>query len=115
MIGEFDMLADYFWEREGKFCLVREDEGFAKYSINGDECYIEDIYVVPEKRKTGIASQMADEIAASAKDHGCKYLVGSVAPEARGSTESMKVLLAYGMRIHSINHEKRLIIMAKEI
>lgn len=93
-------LASYLKEREG-FDVISRDEGFADYRIAGDECYIRSIFVFPDYRKKGIASEMADEIARIAIARGCKYLTGSVDTTAVGAHESVLVLLAYGFKIHS--------------
>lgn len=94
-------LAAYFKEREG-FDSIVTDEGFATYKISGEECYIRDIWVHKDYRKKGIASEMADDIAAIAKKAGCTYLTGSVSTTANHSTESCLVLFAYGFKIHSV-------------
>jgi predicted GNAT superfamily acetyltransferase len=81
----------------GPKILYIEDVGFATYHLNGEECYIEDIYVVPERRKSGEAADLANTICEMAKDAGAKILTGSVNLKANGKEASMKVLLAYGM------------------
>jgi len=108
------LMAKYFEEREG-FFIMETEEAFASYKITEEQCYIKDIYVLPEHRKDGIASNLADKIVEKAKRHGCTMLVGSVSPEANGATNSMKVLLCYGLKLSHINKDEGLIIMAKEI
>jgi hypothetical protein len=93
-------LAAYLKEREG-FDSIINDMGFASYRISGDECYIRDIFVYPDFRKSNVASEIADEIARIAIISGCKYISGSVSTLANGATDSTKVLLAYGFKIHS--------------
>ena len=93
-------LAEYFKEREG-FDSILIDEGFAVYRFLGEECYIKDIWVSSDYRKKGVASELADTIAERARQHGCKYLTGSVSTLANNSTASVKVLLAYGFQVHS--------------
>ncbi len=83
---------------------IEDDKGFATYKFVGnEECYIKDIYVKPEYRKENIAAGYADQIAIIAKEKGCKTLVGSVNTNIKDPTSSMKVLLAYGMKFHSIS------------
>lgn len=92
------MINDYSSERGvGPKVLFKETAGYATYHITDDECYIEDIYVVPEKRKDHIAKNMADEISAIAKDLGCGVLTGSVCLADKNAETNKKVLLAYGM------------------
>lgn len=106
------MFYNYTKERAVKD-IVENDMGFATFVFNGAECYIEDIYVVPEHRCKGAASKLADIIASVAKDRGCKYLTGSVVPSAKGSTESLKVLLAYGFKL--LKSEPNIIYFVKEL
>lgn len=91
-------LAEYFKEWEG-FDSIVTDDAFASYRIVGEECYIREIWVRPELRKTGLASDIADQIAVIAKERGCAFLSGSVNTLGNKPTESTKVLLAYGFKI----------------
>lgn len=93
-------IAAYFKEREGVES-ISFDGGFATYIISGEECYIRDIYVEKDYRNRYLASKMADEITKIAKKAGCKYLTGTVMPSANNSTDSVKVLLSYGFKLHS--------------
>lgn len=91
------MWADYKREREGKEVLEWKD-AFTVYSYPGEGlCYIEDNYVCPKKRKSGIAAAMANEIVIEAKEKGCHTLIGSVDVKSKAPGTNMKVLLAYGM------------------
>jgi|SRR5665213_848726 len=96
-------LAAYLKERED-FDVISRDEGFADYRINGDECYIRSIFVFPDYRKKGIASEMADDIARIALSKGCKRLIGSVDTTTKNAHNSALVLLAYGFKLHSAVH-----------
>lgn len=109
MIGLYKF---YLQEREN-FEAFEHEDGFAIYQISGNTVYIRDIYVVPEKRKDGIASYLADEVVKIAKKQGCKTLIGSVAPHAEGSTNSVKVLLAYGFQMGRVT--ETMIYFLKEI
>lgn len=88
----------YIMEREGKEILEDED-GFATFLFTEAGCYIVDIYVVPEKRKEGVAKRYADEIAVIAEKENVKRLIGSVDVTTNSATDSAKVLLAYGMKL----------------
>lgn len=108
------MFDEYVMEREG-FTFVKDEHerGFAIYKIIGEECYIKDIYVKPEHRKTKIASELADEVCAKAKEAGAKYLSGTVSAVIGDPTTSMKVLLGYGMRFFKVNGD--MLVFVKEI
>lgn len=92
------MYADYLREYEGKSVFETED-GFASYECAGDSCYIDVIYVKPEKRQTGEASKIADSIVELVKPQGITKLIGSVDLQGKTPTTSMKVLLGYGMKV----------------
>jgi ribosomal protein S18 acetylase RimI-like enzyme len=102
----------YIQERESTQ-VYETEEGFATYKINGLECYLSDIYVLPEFRKQNIASKMADQIAIIAKEQGCKYLLGSVCPTANNADTSLRVLQAYGMRL--VSAKDNIIYMVKDL
>lgn len=75
--------------------------GFMRESDGSISCHIEDIYVVPEKRKAGVASQYADVVSAIAREAGASKLLGSIVPSLPGSNYRMQVLLAYGFKLRS--------------
>lgn len=108
------LYAEYLKERTGDQ-IIEVDEGFASYRYldNGKTVYIVDIYVDPKCRKYGHAAAMANAVAEIAKKHGCTHMIGTVQVSLKGSTTSLKVLLAYGMTLHSISGDA--IIMRKEI
>jgi len=108
------LYAQYIYEREGK-SIIETEYGFATFAYMHDikAVYIEDIYVVGDKRKSGHGAAMADEIAKQAKLKGYNTLIGSVAPKANGSTSSLKALIAYGFQLHSC--DGNLIWFKKEI
>lgn len=94
------LYAKYVIEREGKE-IIESEVGFATYYFLDDNCYIQNIFVEKDYRKIGEASRLAQEIEKIAKSKGCKKLYGTVCPSANGSTESIKVLLAYGFKLDS--------------
>jgi ribosomal protein S18 acetylase RimI-like enzyme len=96
-----DLLAAYFRDREG-FESIITSKGFASYKIIDYGCYIRDIWVARDFRNQGVASELADQIAAIAKDKGCTHLIGSVSIETKNATDSTKVLLAYGFEIANL-------------
>lgn len=95
------MYARYLTERTQDHILETE-QGFATYRFTDEKtCYIVDIFVEKDFRKSGVASDIADQIVGIAKKRGCTSLLGTVVPSARGSTASLKVLLGYGMSLDS--------------
>lgn len=106
------LFAQYIKERGGKE-IIESDKGFATYYYVNNGCYIEDIFVKEEHRKSGEASRLADQISEIARSKDCRYLYGTVCPSANGATSSLKVLLAYGFSLdNSINN---LIVLKKDL
>ena len=59
--------AEYKKEREGKSVLEWKD-AFTVYSYPGEGlCYVEDVYVKPKLRKSGLGRAMVEEIKKEAK------------------------------------------------
>lgn len=108
------MYASYIKERTFDH-ILETDEGFATYRYleDGRTVYIVDIYVKPEFRQSGHAARMADTIVKEAREKLCHTIVGTVIPNTRGATKSLKVLLGYGMDLHSA--DKNIIIFRKDI
>ena len=104
--------AKYIKERENKE-VIEDEYGFATYLYENDYVYIEDIYVIPEKRKDKIASKYADAIALEAKELGYNKMLGSVVPSSPNSTISLKVLLGYGFKL--LSSQENMIYFIKEI
>lgn len=89
--------------------IMETDSGFATYSFPAPNvCYIEDIYIIPDKRECGAASLIADRIAVIAKERGCTKLWGTVMMSTKNPTDSIRVLLAYGMELLSWTNEQLL-------
>jgi ribosomal protein S18 acetylase RimI-like enzyme len=113
--GEMSSLyADYLRERTNDQ-ILETPEGFVTYRFlnDGKTVYIIDIYVIPEARKIGHATELADIVISKAKAKGAVEMIGTVVPTAKNSTTSLKVLLGYGMTLNSASQD--LIVFRKEI
>ena len=103
------MYSAYLLESLGLETLEDADKrGFLTYGYNCipgvdfPHCYIQDIYVLPEHRKSHVAAKMADKVAEKARKQGIRFLFGSVCGTAKDPDRSAKVLVAYGMKLYSI-------------
>lgn len=105
---------EYISEREG-YSLIEDEYGFASYIINDAEnlVYIRDIFVTANYRRKKNCFGYADKIVELAKARGCTKLVGSICVASNGSTESMKMMLAYGFKLKSLHGS--MIYLEKEI
>jgi GNAT superfamily N-acetyltransferase len=96
------LYSQYLAEREDKQVLENEF-GFVTYKIiNDNECYIQDIYVVPEMRKEGLSFKMRDQVIELAKNMGCKTLIGSVSLDANDASRNLKIMLNDNWQVHGI-------------
>lgn len=95
--------------------IIETDKGFATYRFLEPEkaVYIVDLYILPDFRKTGEASAIADSIVDMARAKGFTKLLGSIVPSNKNSTASLKVLLGYGMALKSSTND--FIVFEKEI
>lgn len=86
-----------------------EGRGFLTYGfdcipgVDFPHVYIQEIYTTPEHRVKGVAAQMADHVAVLARACGKKVMFGSVCGTAKEPDRSLRVLMAYGMKLYSIN------------
>ena len=103
IVSAKSMQALYLEERTNKL-ILEDSHAFAIYSFTDEGVYIEDIFVMEDFRKSGHAAKLADKIALIAKVRGVTKMIGSVCPSAKGSTASLKVLLAYGMKLVSASN-----------
>lgn len=104
-----DLWAEYKEEILGYKTFRYEDNGFIAFTIHGDECYIRDIHVVKEQRKTGLARKMAEDVEVYAKEKGCKFLTGTVHPglqDEDSATVSALAMISVGFKIHSSEPNK---------
>jgi GNAT superfamily N-acetyltransferase len=109
------MFEDYANERGFGVRVFETESGFATYYLNDEYCYIEDIYVIPEKRKSHIATEMANEIVKIAKSKGLQTLYGSVNKLAKSAEASRIVLKCYGFCFAEYLEDEELEWYIKEI
>jgi predicted GNAT family acetyltransferase len=81
---------------------IENDNGFLVYSIDHGILYIEDYFVTPEHRGTGLLEDMASFAIEIGKSKGCKQLLGSVDIQTKDSTVCVEKLIKYGMKIYSL-------------
>ena len=107
------LYSQYISERSNE-SIIESDRGFVSFKrIDEKSMYMVDMYVVPEHRNLSNAKKMADFIAECAKRDGCTRLLGSVVPSTNNATDSIKVLIAYGMSLLSSSDD--LIMFGKDL
>jgi len=94
--------------------FVHEDtNGFLTYTIINGICILEEIYVKPESRRKGIASQYYDLAYDVAREASCDSLRGSIVIGTIGAEDSMKCLFKNGYKLDFNNGN--VIYLKKEI
>lgn len=108
-----DLYLSYVKERLGFESIVEEGKAFAIFKTEGQEIYIQDIYVAPEYRKKGIMDAMEGRIEAHAIEKGCTFATGTVQPTANNSEESLVYCIGRGYKI--VEAHPNVIILRKEL
>jgi GNAT superfamily N-acetyltransferase len=95
-----ELFRQYLLERENVH-LLNEEWGFATYSFGEDHVYLQDIYVVPEKRNTGLGVHLMNEVGKMAKERGCSLMLGSVDEKGNGSEDMKSIMKHLGFKEHT--------------
>ncbi len=104
--------ASYISEREAAE-VYETSKGFAIYRIEQQTVYLQDIYVQPQHRNKHTATDIADAVCTIAKERGCRQVLGSVCPTARNANDSLRILLAYGMKL--LSSQNNIVFFSKEL
>lgn len=104
--------ARYLNERYGHES-IEEDWGFVTYKIVPPFIALEDLYIVPEQRQRGAGTKALKKIEDIGRAHQATHVWAQVQLMDRGSTESMKAILAVGFKM--IEAQNNRIVLHKEI
>jgi len=106
------MYFDYLKERLNQDHM-EFDSGFIVYSIEGRDCYIHEIYVKPEARRSDVATAMVGAVEYEAALHGCTKLWGNVIVDTNGPEAALAFHLSMGAKIASA--KDNIIVTYKEL
>jgi GNAT superfamily N-acetyltransferase len=106
------MYFDYVKERLGQE-VIQNEYGFILYYINGQDCFIVDLYVKPEHRRKNIATELADQVQEIAQKRRCTKIWGQVVVGSGGDFVALMSHFSWGLRLHSAN--ANCIVTVKEI
>ncbi len=107
------LYAQYIAER-GDAKIIELNSGFATYNvINEKQVYLMDVFVLPEYRRTHIASELANMVATEGRKQGCVEMITTVLPSLVNSTISLKTVIGYGFTVKSA--KENLIVFSKGI
>lgn len=71
------LYAKYISQRAG-YEILENEHGFVIYKINGEECFIVDMFVDTNSRKKYYASEFTNELVKIAKSKGCKLITANI-------------------------------------
>lgn len=108
------LYVDYLKEREGIETIESED-GFLTYTMTEEYLYIVDVYTRPSARNEGVLRGLERQAEKIAKEHGLRFLMGSVALNVNGVAASLKVLHNRGYSFQSFDDDKKMMYFLKEI
>jgi GNAT superfamily N-acetyltransferase len=81
--------------------IIEKDYGFIVWSEHKDHFIIEEIFVLAEERSKGYARDLIGEVEAHAIMNKVPYLIGSVWPHTKGSTETVHAMIKIGCKLMS--------------
>lgn len=106
------LYAQYLAERTNRR-IIEDEFGFIVFEVHPECVFINELFVVPEQRKKGRGLFFGKEVESIARSVGKKLIVCTVDPRAKNAGDSIKAILAMGMRLHQVKGE--LIYLVKEI
>lgn len=90
-----DLIEKYFNERE-KVHFIKKPEGFISYKMSESVCLITNIYVLPEKRKMGIATLLEQNLMDLCVDLKIKQIHCQTDLNSENPILSMQAILSGG-------------------
>lgn len=106
------LYAQYMEELDGTQ-FIEYDWGFVSFKDINGRFYIEDVFIVKDRRGEDLWAELLSQLIELAKDGGYKEIYGSVVPSRKNATWMTKYLFKLGFKIHS--SQENLIFFIKEI
>lgn len=91
------MIVDYIRETQGKDFHFAE-EGFCIYEINGDNIYLQDLYVKPHLRGNKYRNKLADDVAEIGRKNNCKNMTTTICVNLKTADRSKHIIEEYGFK-----------------
>ncbi len=90
--------ARYAEERLG-WKTIETEGGFITYSLRPPEASVEELYVVPELRKTPLGRRLVDQAMADIKDNSVSTVWAKIYIKSKGAEEALGLNLKYGFKL----------------
>jgi GNAT superfamily N-acetyltransferase len=81
--------------------IIETEKGFVTYYFIDEGCYADDVYVLPEYRRSKESFNLGKQVEDIARQKGCKKLYSSVVPSTPNSTLNLMGLIKFGFRLDS--------------
>lgn len=108
------LFTDYLKEREGKE-VIEKDFGFCVYKVNKDHTYLQDVYIVPEFRKSGKGRSFVDKMEEIAKENGHSVVITSFCLNANNWMQSKMSIQKCGFKYYAKDKVNKMIYCIKEL
>lgn len=110
--GMSSLFGRYSKERAGRE-IIECDDYFVTYSFYPTHLFIEDMYIVPEKRGTGLCNEIISGLEGHAKANGINKTVVTISPEAKNIDQVLLVVTKLNFKI--FRSSEGLIYLSREI
>lgn len=107
------MYEAYLKERLGHN-VIKSDHGFLVWSEHSSGLVIEELFVKPELRHKGIASQLVSLLEQKAKELDHSKIYGFIWPNITGASQVMLAALKYGFVLFHSQQDKITIMLEVE-
>ena len=104
----------YIREREDGH-MLEENDYFVIYLFQKEGIYVRDIYVIPEKRNTGLIKKAHNKIVEITKANDLRYIYGSVNIDTAGPEISMQLMFSLGFRVFKLDERLSMIYLVKDL
>lgn len=113
------LFAAYTREVDG-FEIISHEYAFLDYRIEkvglmAGSVYIRKLYVHPDFRNTGVASELADEILNLAKENDLEFIYGTVDSMSEDADYRIKVLHGYKMKFFGVDKNNYALIFRRKV
>lgn len=107
-----DLFKQYLAEREGKQVLENKT-GFIIYKLFEKECFIADMFILPENRSSQALSLFINELVGIAKKHGCECITANIHVADSANQKTLRAALKMGFNIFAANNN--VIMISKDL
>lgn len=104
------LYAKYIKERLGQE-IIENESGFIIYKLNGNECFIAEMFVDQGIRKSGLGKSLLNELKVLALDNECEYIAAHVHQFDKNAHHTLSAAFKCGFKIHSAQNNVITIIL----